>query len=54
MWLPDDETKAREIVELFLSRGADPRIKRQDGKTAADLARARGMDDVAAMLARDG
>jgi len=50
MWLPDDEDKAREIVELFLAHGADPAIARKDGKTAGDLARARGMDEIAERL----
>jgi uncharacterized protein len=53
MWLPDDDAKAREIVELFLRCGADPTIKRKaDGKTAADIARERAMDEVAALLER--
>jgi len=51
MWLPDDEVKAREIVELFLACGADPTVRRKaDGKTAADIARDRAMYDVAALL----
>jgi ankyrin repeat protein len=50
MRLSDDEAKAREIVELFLSYGADPRAKNDDGKTAGDLARERGMFDIAGLL----
>ena len=33
-WLPDDEEKALEIVELFLSHGADPSIRSTRGTTA--------------------
>jgi ankyrin repeat protein len=51
-WLPDDEGKAMQIVELLLEAGADPSIKRRDGRTAADWARRRGMRDVATRLER--
>jgi uncharacterized protein len=50
MRLPDDEARARDIVELFLAHGADPSRRNDDGKTAADLANERGMFDIAAML----
>lgn len=46
-WLPDDEGKALEIVELFLAHGADPAARSKDGRTAADWALKRGMIDVA-------
>ena len=49
-WLPDDEAKAMQIVELLLAAGADPSAKSKDGGTAADWARRRGMHDVAARL----
>jgi ankyrin repeat protein len=49
-WLPDDEAKAMEIVELLLAAGADPSLKSKDGRTAADWARRRGMIAVAARL----
>jgi ankyrin repeat protein len=50
-WLPDDETRAVEIVRLFLEHGADPKFRsKKDGSTAADVARQRGMHDVAALL----
>lgn len=51
MLLPDEEAKAIEIVELFLARGADPKKRNDDGKTAADLASARGLDEAAELLA---
>jgi hypothetical protein len=50
MWLPANESVALEIAELFLSLGADPTIKNKDGVTAAELARRRGQDRVAARL----
>jgi len=51
MWLPDDEARASEIVDLFLARGADPSITRKaDGLTAADIARKRGLDEAARKL----
>jgi uncharacterized protein len=49
-WLPDDEAKALQMVELLLGAGADPSAKSQDGRTAADWARRRGMRDVATRL----
>jgi uncharacterized protein len=51
-WLPDDEAKAMQIVELLLAAGADPSAKSKDGGTAADWARRRGMRDVTTRLER--
>jgi len=51
MILPDDETRAIEIVELFLAHGADPKKRNDDAKTAADLASARGLEEAAELLA---
>jgi ankyrin repeat protein len=50
MYLPGDEARAIELVELFLSLGADPTIRIEDGMTAADLARKRDLDEAAALL----
>lgn len=51
-WLPDDEQKAVATVELFLSLGADASFRRKaDGLTAADVARRRGLNAAADMLA---
>jgi uncharacterized protein len=50
MRLPDDEQRARELVDLFLACGADPLRRNADGLTAADLARKRGMDEIADRL----
>jgi ankyrin repeat protein len=52
MRLPEDEVKAREIVELFLSYGADVSRRNKEGRTAADLARERGMSDIADRLSK--
>jgi hypothetical protein len=49
-WLPDDEGKAMQIVEMLLAAGADPSMKSKDGRMAVDWARRRGMRDVAARL----
>ena len=46
-WLPDDEAAAAEIVDLFLSNGADPSVKARDGSTAADYARNWNLGDEA-------
>ena len=50
MWMPEDESRAREIVELLIAHGADPAIKNKDGMTAADCAERRGLYDVAELL----
>ena len=50
-WLPEDKDKALQIVKLFLAHGADPNFRsKKDGWTAADVARKRGMHQVAALL----
>ncbi len=48
--LPDDERKAAEIVDLYVSLGADVTFKRGDGLTAAEIARRRGLVEAAAKL----
>jgi ankyrin repeat protein len=50
MWLPDDEARAMETVELLLAHGADPTIRNKEGMTAADCAEKRGLYDVAELL----
>ncbi len=52
-WLPDDEAKAMESVEMLLAAGADPAHRSRQGRTAADWARKRGMLDIARRLAVD-
>ena len=41
-----------ELLDLLLARGADPSLSTTDGKTAADLARDHGHEDVARRLER--
>ena len=49
-WMPDDEPRAIEIARLLLASGADPSVRSQRGRTAADWARKRGMNDLARVL----
>jgi len=49
-WLPEDEARAKAIVELFLANAADPSFKNKEGQAAADRADRRGLFDVAAVL----
>ncbi len=51
LWLPDDEERAMQIVELLLAAGADPTVKDGAGRTPADRARRMGMLALAARLA---
>ena len=48
--LPDDEDRAFEIAALLLANGADPRVVREDGTTAAEHAQQQGHDAVADLL----
>jgi len=50
MWLPDDEALALEVAALLLEHGADPAARHRDGSIAAERARRRGLDAVAALL----
>ena len=50
-WLPDDESQAMQIVEMLLAAGANPSRKNNNGNTAADFARRRGMAQVVKRLA---
>jgi ankyrin repeat protein len=52
MWLPDDEARALQVVELLLAHGADPAVRSSEGLTAAEYAARRGLDAVAARLRR--
>src|SRR5262249_41521356 len=50
-WLPEDEQKAIELIEVFLSHGTDLAIRREDdGLTAAEVAQRRGLDLAAQKL----
>jgi len=50
MYLPGDETKALAIAKLLLELGADPTPVGEGRRTAAELAEARGMPALAALL----
>ena len=50
MWLPDDEARALEIIKLLIAHGADPAIRNNEGKTAADCAERRGLYAAADLL----
>jgi hypothetical protein len=49
-YLPDDERAAAEIARLLVTNGADRSFRRKDGALAADIARARGLDEAATVL----
>jgi ankyrin repeat protein len=49
-WLPSDEAAALAIAALLLEHGADPSVRDAQGRTAADVAVRRGMDEVAVLL----
>jgi ankyrin repeat protein len=51
--LPDDEDSAVAVARLLLAHGADRTVRDARGQTAADAARARGLDE-AADLIEDG
>ena len=51
-WLPDDEARALDVVELLLAHGADPTVRSSEGLTAADYAARRGLEAAAARLPR--
>ena len=50
MWLPDDDLRATEIVNLLVSFGADPAAKSSQDMTAADYARKWALYDAAELL----
>lgn len=48
--LPDDPERGPAVVELLLRYGADPRLPNRDGKTPAQVAESRGLDELADLL----
>jgi hypothetical protein len=48
--LPDDEDQAAEVVRILLAHGADPAVRDAKGRTPADAARARGLDEAAELM----
>jgi hypothetical protein len=49
--VPDDETLALEMAALLLAHGADRAVRNTQGQRATDAARARGLEEVAELLA---
>lgn len=48
--LPDAEDAAAETAQLLMDRGADPKARNTKGRTAAEVARSRGLDDAAEVM----
>ncbi len=48
--LPDEEERAADVVRVLLARGADPAVRNPAGKTAAEVARLRGLDEAADLM----
>jgi len=48
--LPDAEDAAAEVARILLARGADPAVRNAAGKTAAEVARLRGLDEAADLM----
>ena len=51
--LPDEDAAATEVVRILLSHGADPNTRNPAGKTAAEVARLRGLDEAADLMEGD-
>ena len=52
--LPEDEDAAMAVADILLRHGADPALRNPQGKTAADVARQRGLDDAADLIEAAG
>ena len=52
--LPEDEDAAMAVAEILLRHGADPGLRNPQGKTPADVARQRGLDDAADLIEAAG
>ncbi|THD61530.1 ankyrin repeat domain-containing protein [Phenylobacterium sp.] len=48
--LPDDEDAAAEVARRLIAHGADPTVRDANGRTPADAARARGLDEAAELM----
>jgi hypothetical protein len=48
--LPDDEDQAVEAARILIAHGADLTIRTANGRTPADAARARGLDEAAELM----
>jgi hypothetical protein len=49
-FLPDDENEAVEMTIFLLAHGADPWLRNNDGITAEEAARQRGLADAADLM----
>jgi len=52
--LPDNESAAVEVVRLLLANSADLSVRNRVGKSAEEVARFRGLDEAAEMMATHG
>lgn len=50
--LPDDEDAATEVARVLVSFGADTTVRDRKGRTPAEAARFRGLDDAATLMER--
>ncbi len=48
--LDREAARAIQVAGLLLAHGADPAIRGKDGRTAAEHARGRGLDEVSGLL----
>jgi ankyrin repeat protein len=48
--LPDDDDQAVEVARILLAHGADPTARNTAGRTPADAARVRGLDEAAELM----
>ena len=48
--LPDDEAAAVSVAHQLIAHGADPAVRDAKGRTPADAARARGLDEAADLM----
>lgn len=52
--LPDDDEAAATIAEILLRHGADPSVRNGQGRSPAEVARSRGLDDAADLIEEAG
>ena len=48
--LPDDDDLAAEVARILLRHGADPGVRNAKGRTPADVARSRGLEEAAELI----
>lgn len=48
--LPDEEAAAADVARILLAHGADPSVRNSAGKTAAEVALLRGLDEAADLI----